>query len=76
MEYEEGGKGFFTQVGQLAHDRNSFYEQNKHEISAGINPEYKEYRELVKVVREASRPIRDLRDPIEKFAEFIFPFLK
>lgn len=44
-------------TGRLVDARDSFYEENKHLINAGINPQYKQYKKLVKAVERASRPI-------------------
>ena len=52
-EYCEGGRP----IGYLTDMRNSFYENNEHRIIAGINPEYRRYRQLVKMVEKAARPI-------------------
>ncbi|MEK6760915.1 MAG: hypothetical protein AABX93_03250 [Nanoarchaeota archaeon] len=57
-EFEDGGEGFRSQIGQLADYRDSFYEKHKSEITARINPEYREYRELVKRIKKLSAPIR------------------
>ena len=53
-EFDDGGG---RPTGYLTDMRNSFYEDNKHRIIAGINPEYRRYRQLVKMVEKAARPI-------------------
>jgi len=42
---------------EIVDARDSFYENNKHRIIAGINPEYRKYRRLVEAVEKATRLI-------------------
>ncbi len=52
-EYIGGGRP----IGHLVDERDSFYQKYKHKIIAGINPEYREYKRLVKKIEKAVRPI-------------------
>ena len=44
-------------IKEIVKTRDSFYKDNQHRIIAGINPEYRRYRQLVKMVEKAARPI-------------------